>query len=86
MNISPITPSFTGSSTIISISTENKYNKQKPFLYNEILEILEDNYFPHTIKNSLFNINIEDVNFQAEKMKLLKAELAKRGIKFMKIA
>jgi hypothetical protein len=84
MYINPVTPRFTGNSEVISISV--KENTQKPFLYNDIIAILKENYFPHTIKNSLFNINIEDVNFQAEKMKLLKAELAKRGIKFMKIA
>ena len=86
MNISPVTPNFTGASETISISAHSAENKQKPFLYNEILAILKENKFPATFHSSKIDINIEDIKFQADKLSLLKKELTKRGIKFIAMA
>ncbi len=72
MQVTPIAPSFSGKN--IYVPKNAKPNKDRTYLYNEVIEIVNKHHTPAVVKNN--GIEITATNAVMEKLKEL-------GIKFV---
>lgn len=58
MQVTPITPSFSGKN--IYVPKNLKSNKDRKYLYNEVIDIVKEHHTPAVVKNNGIEINATD--------------------------
>ena len=79
MNIDPIR--FTAPTTIRILANENS---NRPFLFNETMEILKNQHLPTHYSNDKIDIKFSD-QYMSNLLEKIKLTLSDKGIKFKKV-